>query len=198
MDDSTRFFILIYSPTLKSHPLSSNASVQPAMSINSSYSNIGHEDAQGDRPLATVDPAPISSPSPPLGSTSEKFQKLYAEAKALVDDPTMVLPFTTPSGHVHLLRHLSPETVYLQETLSGDSGDVVSHISKFVGQVVLVVGDETGHGGLVDSEDERGHHGEKGEKWWVDSSMIGLGKGVEVVEGMRVGEDWKRRVGGHD
>lgn len=168
------------------------------MSITSSYSNIGHDDAQDDRPLASVDPAPMTSPSPPLGSSSEKFQKLYAEAKSLVDDPTMVLPFTTLKGYVHLLRHLSPETVYVQETLSGDSGDTVSHIAKFVGQVVLVVGDETGHGGLVDSEDERGHHGERGEKWWADSPMIGLGKGMEVVEGMRVGEDWRRRVGGHD
>ena len=197
MDEYTRLFVLIYSPTLKAHPLASNVASKPAMSITSSYSNIGHEDAQDERPLASVDPAPISSPSPPR-DTSEKFQKLYSEAKTLVDDPTMVIPFTTPNGHVHLLRHLSPETVYIQETLSGESGDAVSHISKFINQVIVVVGDETGHGGLVDSEDERGHHGERGNKWWMDSSMIGLGKGIEVVEGMRVGEDWRRRVGGHD
>lgn len=74
---------------------------------------------------------------------------------------------------------------------------MVKHISGWVGQVVLVVGDEGGHGGLVDSEDEAGEE-EKRERWWEGDERIGLGKGIEVVEGLRVGEDWKRRVGGRD
>ena len=111
----------------------------------------------------------------------------------------MVMPFTTPTGYVHLLRHLAPEVVYVQELLSGPGGDHVLHISGWVGQVVLVVGDDSGHGGLVDSEDERaGHDGERKEAWWQNSPQIGLGKGIEVVDGLRVGEDWRRRVGGHD
>lgn len=111
----------------------------------------------------------------------------------------MIMPFTTPTGHVHLLRHLSPEIVYVQEILSGSGGDAITHISNWVGQIVLVVGDEGGHGGLVDSEDERGHSGEAtSEKWWQNDPRIGLGKGVEVVEGMMIGEDYKRRCGGHD
>ena len=111
----------------------------------------------------------------------------------------MIFPFTTPTGYVHLLRQLAPEVAYIQETLSGSGGEVLSGIMKWVGQTFLVVGDETGHGGLVDCEDERGLLGEGAkERWWQDDPRIGLGKGVEVVESVRVGEDWRRRVGGHD
>lgn len=169
------------------------------MSLTSSYSNIGHEDAQGhgegsEKPLSVIDPKPLSSPSKP-----KAFNRLYAQAQGLVDNDTMIMPFTTATGHIHLLRHISPEVVYIQETLTGLKGDVITNISKWVGQIVLVVGDESGHGGLVDSEDEHGHAGEDArEKWWQDDPRIGLGKGVEVVEGLRVGEDWRRRVGGYD
>lgn len=117
----------------------------------------------------------------------------------MVDNDTMIMPFTTSTGHVHLLRHLAPEIVYLQETLSGAGGDALSQISNWVGRIVLVVGDESGHGGLVDSEDERGHPShEDRDRWWQDDPRIGLGKGVEVVDGLRLGDDWRRRVRGHD
>ena len=163
--------------------------------MTSSYSNIGAEEAQeGDRPLASIEPQPEQSPP-----RSRMFDTLYREAQSMVENDTMIMPFTTPTGHVHLLRHLAPEIVYIQETLSGSKGDAISNISNWVGQVVLVVGDESGHGGLVDSEDERGHPGhEARDRWWEDDPRIGLGKGVEVVEGLRVGEDWRRRVSGHD
>lgn len=141
-----------------------------------------------------VDPVPSASPT-----KLTKFGALYKEAQALVANPTMIMPFTSQQGHIHLLRHIEPEIAYIQETLCGNGGDVIPSISNWVGQIVLVVGDESGHGGLVDSEDERGHPGEGGrERWWQDDPRIGLGKGVEVVEGLRVGEDWRRRVGGHD
>lgn len=127
------------------------------------------------------------------------FNALYAQAQALVEKDTMIMPFTTPSGYVHLLRHIAPEIVYVQETLSGPNGDAVLHIAGWVGQVVLVVGDESGHGGLVDSEDERGALGdERREHWWHDHPKIGLGKGIEVVEGLNVGDHWRKRVRGHD
>lgn len=169
------------------------------MSITSSYSNIGHEEAHGHgeevhKPLSLVDPDPISSPV-----NSNKFDSIYKEAQSLVDNDTMIMPFTTPTGHVHLLRNLAPEVAYIQETLSGPGGEVLSNIANWVGQTILVVGDESGHGGLVDSEDERGHSGGGAEqRWWQDDPRIGLGKGVEVVDSLRVGEDWRRRVGGHD
>lgn len=200
MDVNSRVFVLIYSPDLKQHPLDTTVqAARPPVSITSSYSNIGHEDAQSrgedsERPLSMIDPDPM--PSPPQ---SKMFQRLYRQAQALVDDDTMIVPFTTITGQVPLLRHLAPEIVYIQETLSGQRGDIITNISNWVGQVVLVVGDESGHGGLVDSEDERGQLGEAArETWWQDDPRIGLGKGVEVVEGLRLGEDWRRRVGGHD
>ena len=112
----------------------------------------------------------------------------------------MIMPFTTPAGYVHILRHIAPEVVYVQANLSGKDGEAVKHMSGWAGQVVLVVGDETGHGGLVDSEDERGAIGEEAResRWWQNDSRVGLGKGIEVVEGLRLGEDWRRRVRGHD
>lgn len=204
IEAESRVFVLIYAPDLKQHPLDKTAQgPRPPLSITSSYSNIGHEEAQGQedasgRPLSMIDPAPLPS-SPKTAPKSKVFGRLYEQAQSLVDNETMIMPFTTETGHIHLLRHLAPEIVYLQETLSGSNGDVVTNISKWVGQIVLVVGDESGHGGLVDSEDERGHADEKAEeKWWQDDPRIGLGKGVEVVEGLRVGEDWRRRVGGYD
>ena len=200
MDINSRVFVLIYAPDLKQHPLDPDTPVaRPSASVTSSYSNIGHEDAQSrgddhERPLSLIDPDPM-----PASSQNKVFQRLYRQAQILVDSDTMILPFTTTTGHVPLLRHLAPEIVYIQETLSGEKGDVITNISNWVGQVVLVVGDESGHGGLVDSEDERGQLGELArERWWQDDPRIGLGKGVEVVEGLRVGEDWRRRVGGQD
>ena len=197
IDSESRIFVLIYAPELEKHPLATQSG-QPGASLTSSYSNIGHEDANtpgedAERPLSSIDPRPISSPP-----RSKMFDALYAQAQAIVEKDTMIMPFTTPTGHVHLLRHLGPEIVYIQATLAGPGGDAVSHISGWVGQVVLVVGDESGHGGLVDSEDERGASGDEKDRWWQNDSRIGLGKGIEVVEGLRVGEDWRRRVGGHD
>ena len=122
------------------------------------------------------------------------FNTLYTQAQALVSKETEIMPFTTPTGFIPILKHLAPETVYLQETLSS-SGDAIPQIKDWVGHdIVLVVG-ESGHGGLlVDSEDEQ----EEKEKWWHNDARIGLGKGVEIVDGLRVGEDWRRRIGGHD
>lgn len=199
IDAESRLFVLIYAPDLNQHPLATGTQApQPPMSITSSYSNIGHEEAhehaEVNKPLSLVDPDPMSSPI-----SSKKFDRLYKEAQSLVDNDTMIIPFTTPTGHIHILRQLAPEVAYIQETLAGSGGEVLSSIEKWVGQTILVVGDESGHGGLVDSEDERGHSGEGAqERWWQDDPRIGLGKGVEVVDSLRVGEDWRRRVGGHD
>ena len=185
MDAEVRIFVLIYAPDLKQHPLANRQSGQPDVSLASSYSNIGHEDArsQGEK-----SPEPENS-----GGRSQMFNTLYTQAQALVNKETEIMPFTTPNGYVQILKHLAPETVYLQETLS-ENGSAITQIKDWVGHdIVLVVG-ESGHGGLVDSEDE---HEEK-EKWWQDDPRIGLGKGVEIVDGLRVGEDWRRRIGGHD
>jgi hypothetical protein len=194
--DTTRVFVLIYAPDLKQHPLSSSPPSRPTVSMTSSFSNIGHDEAHtpGEEggPLASLDPRPVEDSSSPL------FKTLYRQAQALVEKETMIIPFTTPTGHVHLLRHLGPETVYIQESLCGNDGDAVSHISGWVRQVVVVVGDEGGHGALIDSEDEVGLAAEKGEKWWQKPDRVGLGKRVDVVDGLRAGEDWRRRITGHE
>ena len=153
--------------------------------MTSSYSNIGHEDAQSPPKVSPKDESP----------RSKKFDTLYTQAKALVEKETMIMPFTTLSGFIPMLRHLGPETVYLQANLAGEKGEQIDQIKSWVSQVVIVVGDDSGHGGLVDSEDEQGT---ELAKWWADDARIGLGKGVEVVDGLRVGEDFRRRIAGHD
>lgn len=175
--------------------MAGSQSARPDISLSSSYSNIGQEDLQTQQEGTQASVEKI----PPFNSGSRAFNALYAQAQALVNKQTMIMPFSTPTGYVHLLRHIAPEIVYVQANLAGEQGSAVKHISGWVGQVVLVVGDEGGHGGLVDSEDEHGTPGaQRDSRWWQDDPRIGLGKGIEVVEGMRVGEDWRRRVRGHD
>jgi hypothetical protein len=186
---------MIYAPELSQHPLSTSQGSRPLASLTSSYSNIGQEDLQSPGEDRVI-PEAIDHQSI-LQSGSRMFNALYSQALTLVEKETMIMPFTTRSGYIHLLRHISPEVVYVQATLSGTAGETVKHVAGWVGQVVLVVGDDSGHGGLVDSEDERGGE-DKARNWWQDDPKIGLGKGIEVVEGLRVGEDWRRRVRGHD
>lgn len=105
----------------------------------------------------------------------------------------MVLPFTSPSGHVHILRHLNPDIVYLQETLASHNGEIITHLQTWLRQdVVLIVGAE-GSGGLADSESEA-EGAPKEHRWWKNEDRVGLGRGVVVVEGLRVGDDWAKRV----
>ena len=143
-----------------------------------------------------VDPVSISK-------TSSQFDALYQQALALVSSPTQILPFTTPDGYVHILRHLAPQLVYISDVLSGEEGDSVAQLKGWVGHTILVAGDE-GHGGLADTEteteDERAEGGrrERRRRWYEDSAFVGLGKEVEVVDATRVGDDWSRRIGGRE
>lgn len=183
-----RLFVLIYSPTLKEHPLDA-PSGRPG-SLSSSFSNIGHEQAQ----------SPGDESQKPLASSSASpaFNQVYSQALSLVEKETMVLPFTTPTGHLHILRHLGPDIVYLQESLAGDNGDAITQLQSWLRQdVVIVVGADGGHGGLADSESEA-EHVEKKEQWWEREDRVGRGRGVVVVEGLRVGDDWARRVENRD
>lgn len=131
-------------------------------------------------------------------SSSPAFNAVYSQALTLVEKETMVLPFTTPTGHVHILGHLSPDFVYLQESLAGHDGEVITHLQSWLRQdVVLIVGADGGHGGLADSESEA-EHVEKKEHWWEKEERVGRGRGIVVVEGVRVGDDWARRVENRD
>jgi hypothetical protein len=116
----------------------------------------------------------------------------------LVEKETMVLPFTTPNGHVHILRHLQPEVIYLQESLSGEDGSIITSLQTWLRHdVILVVGADGGSGGLADSESEAERAG-KTELWWQRAERVGRGRGVVVVDGMRVNDDWARRVQGQE
>jgi hypothetical protein len=105
------------------------------------------------------------------------------------------MPFSTPMGHVHMLKHIGPDVAYIVDSLSGSKGQVIEQIRGWVGQVVVVIGGD-GAGLVDDTEDEMA--GESKTKWWDGSDMVGLGKGVEVVDGVRVGDDWERRISGKE
>ncbi|PGH21476.1 hypothetical protein AJ80_03267 [Polytolypa hystricis UAMH7299] len=205
--DTARVFVLIYAPNLSPRTgTGSGSETRPPLSINSSYSNIEPEEAAaaaaegsaGD--LSTLEPRPAGSPDT-FDSASPFFRTQYTQAQSLVDKDTMIMPFNTANGYVHILRHLAPEIVYVQEGLAGEQGGAVQQISGWVRQVVIVVGGEAG--GLVDSDDDDAATAtavstEKGSKWWQEEGVTGLGKRIAVVEGVRMGEDWKRRVSGHE
>lgn len=112
---------------------------------------------------------------------------------------------------MHILRHLAPGLVYVSDTLAGDEGEDVAQLKGWVGHTVLVAGDE-GFGGLADTETEPETEAEEEEskggnnvrkkerkaRWYENSSFVGLGKDVEVVDAMRVAQDWEKRVGGRE
>ena len=195
--DTSRVFVLIYAPDVK-HAIGQGSSSRQTTSIASSYSNIAHEEATSSGELVggdikTMDPRQDDE----FEGTTPFFRTLYTQAQALVEKETMIMPFSTATGFVHLVRHLAPDLVYVQESLTGDEGDAVQHVSGWVRQVIVVVGDEGGRGGLIDSDDESAL-AEKGEKWWQKEGTIGIGKRIDVVDVLRVGDDWRRRVRGLD
>jgi hypothetical protein len=132
-------------------------------------------------------------------SGSSFYDLLYKQASRLVANPVSILPFSTPQGHIHILKHIGPDVAYIVDSLSGDKGQVVEQVRGWVGQIVVVIGGD-GAGLVDDTEDEMGggHGPERRGSWWDGSDMVGLGKGVEVVDGVRVGDDWARRVDGRD
>ncbi|OJJ45761.1 hypothetical protein ASPZODRAFT_118933 [Penicilliopsis zonata CBS 506.65] len=195
--DTARVFVLIYAPGLK-HAIGQGVS-RPTLSVTSSYSNISREEARDPEELASggeltaVEPRQVDE----FEGTSPLFRTLYTQAQALVEKENMIMTFSTPTGHVHLIRHLAPEIVYVQESLAGQDGDAVRHISGWVRQVIVVMGDEGGRGGLIDSDDESAL-ADQGEKWWEKEGTTGIGKRIEVVDVHRTGDDWRRRVRGYD
>ncbi|KAK3687010.1 hypothetical protein LTR37_019262 [Vermiconidia calcicola] len=191
---TTDLFILIYAPGLTSLP---PVDYRPNTITTSRHST----------PLATPG-SELQSMSPRVDAAdaprmTKQFDALYAQALALVSSPTRILPFTTRDGYVHILRHLAPQLVYLSDTLAGSEGESIAQLKGWVGHSILVAGDE-GHGGLADTSTETEDEGERGgrrkerRRWYEDSPFVGLGKEVEVVDAVRVGEDWSRRVGGRE
>lgn len=110
------------------------------------------------------------------------------------------MPFTSDNGYTHILRHLQPEVLYLQESLAGANGSLVSQLQTWLRyDVILVVGADGGSGGLADSESEaENEKPERSNKWWQREERVGRGRGVVVVDSLRIGDDWARRVQGRE
>ncbi|SPQ20577.1 fb7dd7d8-acc8-4d4e-a0a0-88386be81fff [Thermothielavioides terrestris] len=185
-----KLYVLIYAPYLKDAALDATSNLPPP-SLSSSFSNIDHTQAQ----ITEEARSPLAGAS----SADPAYNAIYAQAKALVEKESMILTFTTPNGHAHILRHIQPEIIYLQESLSGDNGSVVTNLQSWLRHdVILVVGAESGHGGLADSESEAEKPGKEKELWWHREDRVGRGRGVVVVDGARVQDDWARRVLGKE
>lgn len=191
--------MLIYTPGLESLP---PLDYRPTITSDGRISALGSSYSAIDTPVVTpgeelrtlsprIDPVQFTSP----GST---FDALYHEALSLVSHPSRIMPFSTIDGYVSILRHLGPKLVYVSELLAGHDGDNIGQLKGWVGHTILVAGDD-GTGGLADTEteDESGPEQIK-EKWYERSSLVGLGKPVEIVDVGRVGEDWNKRAGGKE
>ncbi|KAG6005932.1 hypothetical protein E4U21_007495 [Claviceps maximensis] len=136
--------------------------------------------------------------SPLITPANAAYHALYSQALTLVDKETTILPFTTPHGHVHILRHIQPEVLYLQESLSGDDGNTIANLQTWMRHdIVLVVGAERGSGALADSESEA-ERTSRSQRWWQRPERVGRGRGVVVVDGIRVHDDWARRIQGRE
>ncbi|OOF95234.1 hypothetical protein ASPCADRAFT_515669 [Aspergillus carbonarius ITEM 5010] len=194
--DTARVFIMIYAPGLKHVPTQGGSS-HPTLSVTSSYSNIAPEEAAAPGELPGEEPPTESRQADEQEGATPLFKTMYTQAQAIVEKENTIMPFSTATGYVHLVRHLSPDTVYVQESLAGREGESVQLVSGWVRQVVVVVGGEGGRGGLVDSDDESAL-ADKGEKWWQKEGTTGIGKRIDVVDVHRIGDDWRRRVSGLD
>ncbi|KAK3392271.1 hypothetical protein B0T20DRAFT_52072 [Sordaria brevicollis] len=190
----TKLYVLIYAPQLKDK--SEDSSKPP--SLSSSFSNI-----EAETPAESKDKDPLADSA---------YTSLYNQAAALVSKPSHILTFSTPAGHSHILRHIQPEIIYLQESLAGPDGSVITSLQTWLRHdIVLVVGAESGDGGLADSDSEDDADTEKnGEKekkkeaeetkWWQKEERVGKGRGVVVVDvrAGKLGDDWIRRVQGRE
>ncbi|VBB83696.1 Putative PEX22-like peroxisomal biogenesis factor 22-like [Podospora comata] len=186
-----KLYVLIYAPNLKETTRESPSN-RPPPSLSSSFSNIDPAQAQtpGDE-----------AKSPAIGpSTSDPaYNAIYAQAQAFVEKDSMILTFTTLNGHSHILRHIQPEIIYLQESLGGENGSIVTNLQTWLRHdIILVVGAESGHGGLADSESEAEKPGKAEEIWWHREDRVGRGRGVIVVDAQKVQDDWARRVLGKE
>ncbi|KAK5715623.1 hypothetical protein LTR15_010269 [Elasticomyces elasticus] len=213
----TDLFILIYAPGLLTLP---PISYRPATHLNlgnveDTASNLGSSYSQVNTPQAVTPSEELTSISPKISATpdaefkspGQQFDALYTQALALVDHPSKILCFTGASGYTSLLRHLAPQLAYVSDLLAGEEGRVIAKLRGWVGSAVLVVGDD-GTGGLAADSDETEDEvvggmggrvkGRRKEQWYERSGLVGLGKGLEVVDVARVGDDWAKRVGGRE
>ncbi|RKF73006.1 putative peroxin-22-like protein [Golovinomyces cichoracearum] len=170
-----RLFILIHAPLLKVHPFDA---IKAHLELRDFTSNIQRELNQVDS---------LSKQFHSLTPTSTEFDSIYFAALNLVEKDSMVLPFTSTTGHAQILRHLNPDIIYLQESLSGTDGEIINHIHTWSRQdVVLIIDDNGAFRGSAEYETKN--------NWWKSLDRVGSGRGVIVVDAVRVGDDWAKRV----
>ncbi|RKF79797.1 putative peroxin-22-like protein [Golovinomyces cichoracearum] len=170
-----RLFILIHAPLLKVHPFDA---IKAHPELRDFPSNIQRELNQVDSPSKQIYS---------LTPTSTEFDSIYFAALNLVEKDSMVLPFTSTTGHAQILRHLNPDIIYLQESLSGTDGEIINHIHTWSRQdVVLIIDDSGAFRGSAEYETKN--------NWWRRLDRVGRGRGVIVVDAVRVGDDWAKRV----
>lgn len=170
-----RLFILIHAPLLKIHPFDA---IKAHPELREFPSDIQRE-------LSQVDSSSRKFCS--LTPTSTEFDSIYSAALSMVEKDSMVLPFTSNTGHAQILRHLNPDIIYLQESLSGTDGEIINHIHTWSRQdVVLVIDDSGASRGSADYETK--------DHWWRRLDRVGRGRGVIAVDTVRVGDDWAKRV----
>lgn len=83
---------------------------------------------------------PHDSNSTHISTDLNALCNLGAQAARLVQVEEMVMTFASSMGHVHMLRHLKPENVYIQSVveLVGEHGMHVKALRDWVGRVDLV------------------------------------------------------------
>ncbi|KKA30684.1 hypothetical protein TD95_003360 [Thielaviopsis punctulata] len=185
--NKTKLYVLIYAPCLKEKDAFNDTVETGPPSSGSSFSNIGHDQAQ---------PSEAGSPLINVSSSYAVYNSIYSQALALVENSAMIIRYTTPNGHMHALRQLNPDVIYMQESLCGDKGSYITQLQSWYRyNVIVVVGTENGHGGIADSECEADREPKVDKpKWWQDNERVARGKGIIVVDGTRLQDDWLRRL----
>ncbi|KAI1004902.1 hypothetical protein K3495_g3309 [Podosphaera aphanis] len=176
-----RLFILIYAPLLKKHPIDAAATQSPILS----FSNICFDETE----------SPSSESEKLLTSAASlAFHSVYSQAIGLVEKETMVLPFTTSSGHIQILRHLKPEIIYLEENLCGNDGQIITQLQAWLHQDVVVIIDDEYAARDVTKNENKPEHADTENLWWKREEKVGKGSGVVLVKTSNIGDDWSKRV----
>lgn len=92
----------------------------------------------------TDDSANVVQPSTDIA----RLQTLGSTAASLVERDEMVMTFSSSAGYVHMLRHLGPSHVLLEDShaLIGAEGINVKQLTGWVGSVDIVMRKGTGTG----------------------------------------------------
>ncbi|KAI5811546.1 hypothetical protein DFH27DRAFT_33868 [Peziza echinospora] len=121
-----------------------------------------HTPALTHPPLNPENTSFAPPPPPPLG----KVHEIAYSILPVTYPKEYILTYTThPTGTVSLVRHLTPEIVYMEETMAGNGGSVLRELLEkgWIREGVVVLGTgpgavggkgDGGLAGLVDSSDE--------------------------------------------